>query len=72
MRHSTGVTFDLQPSVEALRRGETGGREGGVGVGVRLCVCCVWVCRGGGGRKGDPRRQPHLSLHPSSSALIAE
>lgn len=49
MRHSTGVTFDLQPSVEALRRGETGGREGGVGVGVRLCVCCVWVCRGGGG-----------------------
>lgn len=65
MRHSTGVTFDLQPSVEALRRGETGGREGGVGVGVRLCVCCVWVCRGGGGAKvirGDNRTFPFI-LH---------
>lgn len=67
MRHSTGVTFDLQPSVEALRRGETGGREGGVGVGVRLCVCCVWVCRGGGGGgakviRGDNRTFPFI-LH---------
>lgn len=44
MRHSTGVTFDLQPSVEALRRGETGGREGGVGVWVCGCVCVCVVC----------------------------